>query len=61
MPNFQNDEQKLHFFEELEYWQIPKNNLIKNNDKSPFIFDNQWCAETLNIEKNGKTIKNNTE
>jgi len=38
-----------------------KNNLIKNNDKSPFIFDNQWCAETLNIEKNGKTIKKNTE
>ena len=61
LPNFENDEQKLHFFEELEYWQIPKYKLIKNNDKSPFIFDTQWCAETLNIERNGKTIKKNTE
>ena len=38
MPNFENDEQKLHFFEELDYWQIPKNSLIKNNDKSHFIY-----------------------
>ena len=61
LPNFENDEQKIHFFDELEYWQIPKNKLIKNNDKSPFIFDTQWCAETLNIEKDGKAIKKNTE
>ena len=61
LPNFENDEQKQNFFEELEYWQIPNNKLFKNIEKSPFVFDTQWCAETLNIEKNGKIIKKNTE
>ena len=28
LPNFENDEQKIHFFEELEFWQIPTSKLI---------------------------------
>ena len=61
LPNFETDEDKIHFFEELEYWQIPYDKFIQINGKSPFIFDTQWCAETLNIENNGKLIKKNTE
>ena len=61
LPNFETDEEKIHFFEELEYWQIPVNKFIQSNGKSPFIFDTQWCAETLNIESSGKIIKKNTE
>ena len=57
LPNFESDEEKIHFFEELEFWQIPTSKLFKNNGRYTFVFDTQWCAETLNIEKEGKSIK----
>ena len=55
LPPFDNDTQRENFFEELDFWQIP----IKDSSPkkgSPFLFDPQWCAETLRIESEGKVI-----
>jgi hypothetical protein len=67
IPNFENEKIKENFIEELDFWQIPFNDVNnKNNNlninkeiklKSVFNFDRNWCAETLNIENNGKIIK----
>ena len=67
IPNFENEKIKENFIEELDYWQIPFNNIFNRNRnfvlnkeikiKSVFNFDRNWCAETLNIENNGKIIK----
>ena len=38
-------------------WEIPINKNNNNINKSPFLFDSKWCAETLNIENKGKIIK----
>ena len=43
------------FYEELDFWQIPLTQL-SNSKRSPFVFDRDWCAETLEIDKNGKGI-----
>ena len=52
LPPFEdNDSLKESFYNELDYWQIPLNdNGVQM--KSPFIFDNEWCAETLSIDSN---------
>ena len=57
LPNFEDEKTKENFFEELDYWQIPYYEINKMSDKSVFSFDRNWCAETLNIEENGKIIK----
>ena len=56
IPIFEDEKQKQNFNEECDYWQIPIND-NNNINKSPFLFDSNWCAETLNIENNGKIIK----
>jgi len=56
IPNFEDEKQKQNFIEECDYWQIQIND-NNNLNKSPFLFDSNWCAETLNIENNGKIIK----
>ena len=52
LPPFdENDSLKESFYNELDYWQIPLTDINVHN-KSPFIFDNEWCAETLSIDVN---------
>ena len=57
IPNFEDEKTKENFIEELDYWQIPYCEINKMSEKSVFSFDRNWCAETLNIEENGKMIK----
>ena len=52
LPPFdENDSLKESFYNELDYWQIPLTDINVHN-KSPFIFDTEWCAETLSIDVN---------
>lgn len=55
IPPFLDQIQRECFFEELDFWQIPIEELILKKP-SPFFFDPEWCAETLNLEKNNKVI-----
>ena len=53
MPNFKEDKEYQNFLDELKYWQIPLNiEEINKYKKSVFIFDEEWCAKTLEIDKN---------
>ena len=55
IPPFLDQIQRECFFEELDFWQIPIEELILKKP-SPFFFDPDWCAETLNLETNNKVI-----
>ena len=53
MPIFKEDKEYQNFLDELKYWQIPLNiEEINKYKKSVFIFDEEWCAKTLDIDKN---------
>lgn len=52
-PNFTNDKDYQNFLDELEYWQIPLNiDEINKYKGNVFIFDEKWCAKTIDIDKN---------
>lgn len=59
IPKFESEPEKNAFMEELDFWQIPHDNL-PSQMKSPFSFDEQWCAETLRIESGGKVVTKNS-
>ena len=53
LPNFKDDKEYQNFLDELEYWQIPLNiNEINKYKRNVFIFDEKWCAKTIDIDKN---------
>ena len=53
LPNFKDDKEYQSFLDELEYWQIPLNiNEINKYKRNVFIFDEKWCAKTIDIDKN---------
>ena len=52
-PNFKDDKEYQNFLDELDYWQIPLNiNEINKYKRNIFIFDEKWCAKTIDIDKN---------
>lgn len=59
IPIFINDEDKVDFYDEIDYWQIPVEGHQPKEMVSIFEFDNDWCAETLSIEPNCKIVKKN--
>ena len=53
MPIFKDDKEYQNFLDELKYWQIPLNiDEINKYKRNVFIFDEEWCAKTLDIDKN---------
>ena len=53
LPNFKDDKEYQNFLDELEFWQIPLNmEQINKYKRNVFIFDEKWCAKTINIDKN---------
>ena len=65
---FINEKQKILFYDELDYWQLPLNSIHSINSfhkdispliklKSSFYFEKNWCAETLDLGSNTKTIR----
>ena len=53
MPIFKDDKEYQNFLDELKYWEIPLNmDEINKYKRSVFIFDEEWCAKTLDIDKN---------
>ncbi|MCQ2818159.1 MAG: hypothetical protein MJ252_12910 [archaeon] len=53
-PYFNSQKEKNTFLVELEYWQIPS---LEPKIKPNFVFDKEWCAQTLQIEPNLKIVK----
>ena len=52
-PSFKDDKEYQNFLDELDYWQIPLNiNEINKYKRNIFIFDEKWCAKTIDIDKN---------
>ena len=52
-PNFKDDKEYQNFLDELDFWQIPLNiNEINKYKRNIFIFDEKWCAKTIDIDKN---------
>jgi hypothetical protein len=64
MPIFSSKAQKQAFKDELEFWQIPlgqPGNLLitvelENESQVANQFDDQWCAFTLHLENESRTI-----
>ena len=53
LPNFKDDKEYQSFLDELEFWQIPLNiEQINKYKRNVFIFDEKWCAKTIDIDKN---------
>ena len=69
---FINEKQKILFYDELDYWQLPLNSIHSINSfhkdispltklKSSFYFEKNWCAETLDLGSDTKTIRKSHE
>jgi hypothetical protein len=64
---FTNEKERILFYDELDYWQLPLNpnnpniNNINQVIVSPFNFDKDWCAETLVLGDNTKIVRKSHE
>ena len=53
LPSFKDDKEYQNFLDELDHWKIPFNmNEINKYKGNAFIFDEKWCAKTIDIDKN---------
>ena len=61
IPIFESKSRESAFFDELDFWQIPQNLNCGENEENEEMqtFDPNWCAHTLTLDANNRTVRKN--